>query len=261
MNKIDHKNSDRAQSLYKGLIILQSFGEGSSEMTLTEVANLVNMNKATTRRFLLTLADLGYLIQRGKKFSLTPKVMTLGYHYLNHQPWWQLANPVVKEVSDRLAESCSIGALSGNQLIFVARAQGPRALTINLTPGRVVPVNTAAIGRVLLAEKSDSEIDDFFVKTKLEKMTEYTITDKEKLKSILRDVKRDGYSIVNQELELGLLAAAVPIRDIQGNAVAAIGISTQAQRTTQDEIRNNMLLVLREAAFKISHLMGSSSLG
>lgn len=245
------KTSDRAQSLFKGLFVLQSFSSSTASKTLSEVARAVDMNRATTRRFLLTLVDLGYLETDGKRYSLTPKVMTLGYNYLSSLPWWQIANPLAEEVSRNLSESCSIGVLTGDQLIFVARAQGPRALAINLTPGRVVPVHAAAIGRVLLAEMEASDVDAFVERNPLIPLTPYTVTDTDALKASLRQVKQDGYAVVNQELEIGLLAVAVPLRDKYGRVIAAIGVSTQAQRRTMAEIENEVLPTIQKAAAKL----------
>lgn len=249
------KTSDRAQSLYKGLLVLQSFSEGHASMTLSEVADTVEMNRATTRRFLLTLVDLGYLTLDGKRYTLTPKVMTLGYNYLSSLPWWQLANPVADEISRTLAESCSIGVLSGDQLIFVARVQGPRALTINLTPGRIVPVHTAAIGRVLLAEMPEADIDAFFERNPPKALTPHTVTDVGRIKQSLETVRRNGFAVVDQELELGLLAVAAPIRNSQGRALAAIGISTQAQRRTHQDVEQEILPVLKAGAERIGSLV------
>ncbi|WP_127557264.1 IclR family transcriptional regulator domain-containing protein [Saccharospirillum alexandrii] len=249
------KSSDRAQSLYKGLVVLQCFSEGHATMTLSEVADTVGMNRATTRRFLLTLVDLGYLSLEGKRYTLTPKVMTLGYNYLSNLPWWQLANPVAEEISRHLSESCSIGVLSRDQLIFVARAQGPRALTINLSPGRVVPVHTAGIGRVLLADLNEDEQRQFFERNPPTGLTPYTVTEVPKIREALVEIKKQGYAIVDQELEVGLLAIAVPVRDSRGKAVAAIGISTQAQRRTKDELVNDLLPVLKDGASRISQLI------
>lgn len=250
----NHKESDRAQSLFKGLLVLQSFTEGHQQMSLTEVAEAVNMNLATTRRFLLTLVDLGYLNQDGKRYTLTPKVMTLGYNYLSNQPWWKLANPVAEEISRELKESCSIGVLSNDQLIFVARAQGPRVFAINLSPGRIVPVHAAGIGRVLLAEMSDAQLDEFFERNPPVKLTQHTVTNLSSIRAELDNVRRMGHSIVDQELDEGLLAISVPIRDASGKAVAALGISTQAQRYTNDDLRKNFLPVLLKGAEQIGKI-------
>lgn len=246
-----NQTSDRAQSLFKGLLVLQSFSSSTVSMTLSEVASAVGMNRATTRRFLLTLVDLGYLEIDGKRYSLTPKVMTLGYNYLSSLPWWQIANPLAEEVSRTLSESCSIGVLTGDELIFVARAQGPRALAINLTPGRVVPVHAAAVGRVLLAEMEAPDVDEFVERNPLIPLTPYTVTDIKALKASLRRVKQDGYAVVDQELEVGLLAVAVPLRNAYGRAIAAIGVSTPAQRRTMAEIENEVLPTLQAAAAKL----------
>ncbi|GGB87539.1 IclR family transcriptional regulator [Marinobacterium zhoushanense] len=247
------KNSDRAQSLHKGLLVLQSFSDGRAEMTLSEVAENVGLNLATTRRFLLTLVDLGYLSVAGKRYSLTPKVLTLGYNYLSNLPWWQLANPVAEDISRRLNESCSIGVLSKDQLIIVARAQGPRELNINLSPGRVVPVHTVSIGRVLLAELSDEEISTFFLRNPPVALTPYTITDVDQIREALTQVKQQGYAVVDQELDIGLLAIAVPIRDSRGIAVAAIGVSTQTERQSREELLRVVLPILQDGAKRIGY--------
>jgi IclR family pca regulon transcriptional regulator len=247
--------SDRAQSLYKGLLVLQSFSRRQTGMTLSEVAAAVGLNRATTRRFLLTLLDLGYVETDGKVYRLTPKVMTLGYTYLASLPWWQLASPVAEELSRRLEESCSIGVLSGDQLIFVARVQGPRLLAIHLTPGRSVPVHVTAIGRVLLAERTPEEIDRFLARTPLERLTPHTVTDPEALKAALREIREKGYAVIDQELEPGLRAIGVPVRDRSGRAVAAIGMSTHVQRRTLAELERDLLPHIRAGAERIRDLL------
>ena len=247
--------SDRAQSLYKGLRVLQSFSRRQSGMTLSAVAAAVGLNRATTRRFLLTLLDLGYVETDGKLFRLTPKVMTLGYTYLASLPWWQLASPVVEELSRRLEESCSIGVLSGDQLIFVVRVQGPRLLAMHLTPGRSVPVHVTAIGRVLLAERSPEEIDRFLARTPLERLTAHTVTQPAQLKAALRECRDRGYALVDQELEPGLRAIGVPVRDHSGHAVAAIGMSTHVQRRTLAELERDLLPHIRAGADRIRDLL------
>lgn len=249
------KKSDRAQSLYKGLSILQRFSAGQSRMTLSEMAAEVGMNRATTRRFLLTLTDLGYLETDGKYYSLTPKVMTLGYNYLAGLPWWQLAKPMVEELSRELAESCSVGVLAGEQLIFVARVQGPQLVATNLTPGRSVPVHTTAIGRVLLAELEAPALERLLEHTPLVPLTPHTLTEPAKLKQTLLTVRQQGYAILDQELELGLRAVAVPIRDKRGRAVAALGASTQVQRRSLEELQSEVLPQLLRTVTKIHDLL------
>lgn len=247
--------SDRAQSLYKGLLVLQSFSRRQSGMTLSEVAAAVGLNRATTRRFLLTLHDLGYVESDGRRFRLTPKVMTLGYIYLASRPWWRLATPIVEELSRRLQESCSIGVLSGDQLIFVVRAQGPQLLGTHLTPGRSVPVHAAAVGRVLLAERTPEEIDAFLAQAPLERLTEHTVTSPDALRAALREIRTKGYAVVDQELEPGLRAIGVPLRDHTGRAVAALGSSTHVQRRTVAELERDVLPHLRAAAERIGELL------
>lgn len=255
IKSIVDKSSDRAQSLHKGLLVLQSFSDGRSELTLSQVAENVGLNLATTRRFLLTLVDLGYLTMSNKRYSLTPKVLTLGYNYLSNLPWWQLANPVAEEISRKLHEPCSIGVLSNDQIIVVARAQGPRQLKVNLTPGRGIPVNTVSMGRVLLAELDKEAVDEFFVRNPPVSLTPYTVTNVNEIKESLTKVRAQGYAIVDQELDIGLLALAVPIRNNQGTAIAAIGVSTQTDRQSLDDFIKNSLPILQDGAKRITHIM------
>lgn len=224
-------------------------------MTLTDVANSIGINRATTRRFLLTLVDLGYVETDGKHYRLTPKVMTLGYSYLSSLPWWELARPLLEEVSRTLQESASIGVLSGDQLIWLARVRGPRLLGTNLSPGRPVTVHATGIGRVLLAELSDEEQDRFIANTRLEALTPMTVTDPGELKKALQITRQQGYAIIDQELEAGLRAVAVPIRDRNGRAVAGFGVSTHVQRRSLEELEHEVLPLIREKVAKIRNML------
>ncbi|MEX0732127.1 MAG: IclR family transcriptional regulator C-terminal domain-containing protein [Aquisalimonadaceae bacterium] len=252
--QVDRK-SDRAQSLYKGLLVLQSFSGGKTSMTLSDVARAAGMNRATTRRFLLTLVDLGYLETDGKLYTLTPKVMTLGYNYLSSLPWWQLANPIVDEISRTLQESCAVAVLSSDQLTFVTRVQGPRLVGANLMPGRSLPVHATATGRVLLAELPAAEIDAFISRNPLVPHTEYTVTDPELLKSALRQAREQGYAIVDQELEIGLRAIGVPVRNASGQLIAAVGVSTQSHRIPIAELEQRILPVIRTGIAKLRNVL------
>lgn len=245
--------SDRAQSLYKGMQILQCFGSGNPTMTLTEVSEKLAMNKATSRRFLLTLVDMGYLLKTGRLFSLTPKVMSLGYNYLSALPWWEMAQPIASEITRTLKESCSISMLSNHHLVFVAREQGPRALTLNMTPSRVVPTWCTSVGRVLLAELTPDELVSFYQLHKPVRMTPHTLVGLNELKAELKRIKVEGRAIVNQELEIGLIGFAVPVKDRQGRTFAAIGVSAHAQRYDTKKFEQEILPTLRDAAERLGN--------
>lgn len=247
--------SDRAQSLYKGLQILQCFGDGTPAMTLTEVADAVLMNKATARRFLLTLLDMGYLTQHDRYFRLTTKVMTLGYNYLSSLPWWDMAQPIANEVATKLNESCSISMISNETLVFVARVQGSRALTLNTKPGRQVPTWCTSVGRVLLAEIDEKILGKIFHKNPPVKLTQQTLTDFGDIVLQLRKIKSQGYAIVDQELEVGLVGVAAPVKDKSNEIVAAIGVSAHAQHFSEERLYQEILPTLIKAAANLGQFM------
>lgn len=251
------EKSDRAQSLTKGLSILQSFSAGQPRMTLTEVATTTGLNKATARRFLLSLLDLGFLRQDGRYFSLTPKVLTLGFNYLSTLPWWQFALPVMEQVARELQEACSAGVRSENELVFVARVPGPRVMSVNLGAGRPVPLHIAAMGRVLMSELSDAELDAYFATASLGRFTPVSLTDPEAIRATLRETRQTGYAIVDQELDVGFRSIAVAIRNHTGAAVASLGVSAHIEQRSVDEVKRDILPALRDAARMISvHLGG-----
>lgn len=246
------QRSDRARSLFKGLRLLQSFSTGTPRMTLSECAEAVGMNRATARRFLLTLLDLGFLQQEGRYFSLTPKVLTLGFNYLSTLPWWQPSLPIIENVSRALEVACSIGVLSEDELVIVARVQGPSVFSVNLGAGRPLPVHVTAMGRVLLADLSTDMLEVLLSRADLISLTPATETNPGKLRKDLVQVREQGYSIVDQELELGLRSIAVPISNRNGIAIAALGVSTNTAQCSIKDMIARVLPIIRDASRAIS---------
>lgn len=221
-------------------------------MTLSECAEAVGMNRATARRFLLTLLDLGFLQQEGRYFSLTPKVLTLGFNYLSTLPWWQPSLPIIENVSRALEVACSIGVLSEDELVIVARVQGPSVFSVNLGAGRPLPVHVTAMGRVLLADLSTDMLEVLLSRADLISLTPATETNPGKLRKDLVQVREQGYSIVDQELELGLRSIAVPISNRNGIAIAALGVSTNTAQCSIKDMIARVLPIIRDASRAIS---------
>jgi IclR family pca regulon transcriptional regulator len=240
------------QSLERGLKVIQVFGRDRPMMNLTEVAKATGMTRASARRFLLTLERLGHVGSDGKMFWLRARVLDLGFSYLSSMPWWHVAQPFMEEVSRETGESCSASVLEGAEVVYVARIAASRILTTNLTIGTRFPAFPSAMGRVLLAELPEDELQSLLAKAKLKKLTRYTITDPKALKKILQDVRRQGYCVNDQELEIGLRAIAVPIRDRTGKVLAAVNVSGHAGQRKVAEMVKNYLPPLKAAAEKIT---------
>jgi len=242
------------QSFARGLAVMRSFGQGHASQTLTEAAQRAGLTRAGARRILLTLEHLGYVESEGRAFRLTPKVLELGFAYLSSQPFWQLAQPVMEELVAELKESCSAAVLDGDDVVYVLRVPGNKIVSINLGVGTRLPAYCTALGRVLLAALSPEEAAQRLAARPLEARTPKTVTDPARLEELLADVRRKGFALVDEELEVGLVSIAVPIRTHSGRVVAAINISGQRLRTPPAQMRARMLPVLQAAAVRIDRL-------
>jgi IclR family pca regulon transcriptional regulator len=243
-------NSEFVQSLERGLAVIQAFGPDSSEMTISEVAEATGTTRATARRFLLTLEQLGHIRNDGRKFSLTPHVLGLGYAYLSSLNWWQIAQPAMEDVVKELQESCSASVLDGKDVIYVARVSATRIMSINLSIGTRLPAHVTSLGRVLLSHQTPEMLDAYLADIVPYKFTDHTKTDINELRDAIETARLKGYALVDQELETGLRSLAVPIYDRNGHILAALNVGTHAARSRLDEMTSRFLTVLLEASRK-----------
>jgi IclR family pca regulon transcriptional regulator len=242
---------DYMQSLARGLEVIRAFEHARPTLSITEVARLTNISRAAARRCLYTLAQLGYVSGADGIYELTPRVLSLGYAYLSAMPLARIAQPVLERVSDRLHESCSIAVLDGDEIVYVARAATQRILSIGLGVGSRLPAYCTSMGRVLLANLSDAEVDAYLARVELERHTPHTITDRSVLRKELQRVRTAGYVMVDQELEMGLRSIAVPVKQPDGRAVASINVGAHAARADRQTMVKTYLPVLLEAANEI----------
>jgi IclR family pca regulon transcriptional regulator len=242
------RDSDFVQSLDRGLAVIRAFGPDRERLSLSEVARATGLTRAAARRFLLTLVRLGYVRSDGREFSLRPRVLELGYAYLSGLALPEVAEPHLEALSAKLHESSSISVLDGHYIVYVARVATKRIMTVAISVGTRFPAYAASMGRVLLAALSPDELDKYLAEATLEAFNERTVTDPEQLRAIVREVGRQGYSIVDQELEDGLRAIAAPIRDSSGAVTAAINVSAHASRHTPDAMLTQILPELLNSA-------------
>jgi IclR family pca regulon transcriptional regulator len=259
---------DFVVSLARGLDIIKAFGRTDSNstslpslrpadaLTLSEVAEATGLARAVVRRFLYTLAELGYVATDGKYFRLTAKILDLGFSYLSSFSLPKIAERFLEEVTLATNESSSASVLDGDEIVYVARVQTRRIMSVSLGVGSRLPAFCTSMGRVLLAQLSADALDQYFKSAKFSKFTDQTVCDPEKLRKELKTVAKQGFALVDQELELGLRSLAVPVFAGGGRAVAAINVGTQAARTTKSQLLQQFLPVLRQAAKSISSCLG-----
>jgi IclR family pca regulon transcriptional regulator len=244
--------SDTLQSLERGLAVLQVFSKENPRLTLSAVAGLAGITRATARRILLTLEHLGYVRSEGRLFSLTPRVLSLGFGYLSSLNLWDIAQPFMEELVEQTRESCSAATLDLPDIVYVARVPTRRIMTIALGIGSRLPAHATSMGQVLLADLPDAELDAFLAAAPLARFTERTVVDPDALRASLDVVREQGWSLVDQELEMGLRSIAAPIRGADGRAVAALNVAAAAPRVGLDELHDHFLPQVLHTAEQIS---------
>jgi IclR family transcriptional regulator, pca regulon regulatory protein len=245
------RNSDFVQSLDRGLAVIRAFGPERERLSLSDVAKATGLTRAAARRFLLTLVKLGYVRSDGREFSLRPRVLELGYAYLSGLTLPEVAAPHMEELVARLHESSSISVLDGDHIMYVVRVPTKRIMTVAISVGTRFPAYATSMGRVLLAQASEDERERYLAEVTFSSFTRRTVTDPVRLRAILADVARQGYAIVDQELEEGLRAVAAPIRGAADVGTAAINVSAHASRVSMAAMRAEILPVLLRTAGQI----------
>lgn len=246
------------QSFARGLEVIRSFSVSAPQQTLSEVAARSGLSRAGARRILLTLQTLGYVRTDGKLFSLSPRILDLGFAYLSSMPIWNLAEPVMQALVGEVHESCSAAVLDGSDIVYVLRMPTHKIMSISLGVGSRLPAYCTSMGRVLLASMPDDRVMQQLAAALLTKRTRYTLTEPQELAARIAQARRQGWSLVNQELEEGLVSMAAPIVNRAGETVAALNISGQANRTSAKTMQETMLPQLLNAARDVSRLLGSS---
>lgn len=248
------RSNDFIQSLERGLAVMNSFSRERTNQTLSEVAQVTGLTRATARRVLLTLTELGYVHQSSRSFSLTPKMLDLGYSYLSSLEVVEVAQRPMERLVEEVRESSSMSVLDGSEIVYVARVPTKRIMTIALALGSRLPAYPTSMGRVLLSGLSDSQIDDYIERTRLEGLTPRTVTDPDELRSAIDEVRAKGFALVDQELEEGVRSIAAPIFNSRREIIAAINISCHASRVTLEQIRGDFRPKLAATANEISRL-------
>jgi IclR family transcriptional regulator, pca regulon regulatory protein len=248
---------DYVSSLARGLEILRAFSRMRRRMTLSEVAAETGITRAATRRFLLTLVHEGYAATDGKYFDLTPQVLELGFSVLSQIETWDVARPILERLSETIEESVSAAVLDGFDVVYVCGVQYHRIISVGVAVGNRLPAYCTATGRVLLAAQPEQDWDAIIRAIRLEPRTGRTVTSKKQFREVLEQVRADGYSLVDQELEEGLLSIALPLRTKSGRLIGAVNVGVPSVRATPERMTGHVLPPLRETVAQIAQALPS----
>lgn len=246
--------ADQMGGFAKGLAVIEAYGRGRPSLTIAEVARLSGLDRASARRCLLTLVNRGYATTDGRYFELTPRVLRLGHAYLAASlP--RLIQPTLDELSSDLRESCSASVLDGTEIVYIARAARHRLIGVGLHAGSRLPAYCTSMGRVLLAALPPNDSRAILMQSDRQPITERTLTDIGHLVGELARIRADGYSIVDQEVEIGSMSIAVPIRNISGHTVAAIVVAVHATPVMSVKLRTEILSRLLVAQRQLAEIL------
>jgi IclR family transcriptional regulator, pca regulon regulatory protein len=245
---------ERLQSLERGLAVLRAFTPDAPALTISEVAERTGLTRATARRVLLTLADLGYVDSERRAFSLNSSVLDLAKPFAGRHDTWGFARPYLESLTERTGESASIAVLDDTDILYVARSQTRRLMTLAVAVGSRLPAHATSKGRILLAFLPEPELEAYFARRAIARYTEQTVVDEAELRDILAEVRREGFAIVDQQLEVGLSSVAAPIIDASGRVSAALSLCAHAGRVDGATLRKDFVPLVVETARRVSAL-------
>ena len=249
---------DIMRGLAKGLAVIETFTAGRPRQSIAEAASACGLDRATTRRCLLTLAHEGYADYDGKYFTLTPRVLRLGTGCLAAMPLPRLIQPMLDRLCDEIGESTSVSILDGDEIVYVARAAQRKVMSIGLMPGSRLPAYCTSMGRVLLAALPEAEARARLGDAPLPARTPATLTEPEAVMEELARVRAQGYAVNDQEVEIGLRSIAVPVPGAHGRVVAAMNVGVAAARAGVSDMIEDFLPPMRRLAREAGAVLGGA---
>ncbi|HEY2605124.1 MAG TPA: IclR family transcriptional regulator C-terminal domain-containing protein [Paraburkholderia sp.] len=249
------RSKEGMAGLAKGLAIIEAFGASTTRMTVSDAAHLADLSRPAARRCLLTLVDLGYLAHDGKFFTPLPRMLRLGSAYLSTSSLTQIAQPLLTNARDELQESVSLAVMDEGYSVFIARAEAIRIVSTGVKLGGRLPAYCSATGRVLLSGLTEEEIRRHLESVPMKRLTDRTLANTGAVLQAIRRAADDGYAISNEELEIGMSAMAVPVRNRSGEIEAALSVSVFSGRVSVATLQEKFLPVLKAIAVRLQRAL------
>lgn len=236
------------EALARGLRVIQTFGREQRQLSLSDIAKLVELPRASVRRTLHTLIHLGFAETDGRMFRLTPRVLTLASAYLLSNPLSTILQPALERLSADIGESCSAAVLDGDDVVMIAYASPPRVLQLSGQIGLRLPAISSSLGRILLAGFDDDRLDAFLSRVQPKPLTAKTVLDKNELRHAILKARTDRYSLVDQEVELGFRSISVALRRLDRKTIGSLNVGVHSERGPLGTMRDRLLPKLRALA-------------
>lgn len=248
-------NPDFMLSLARGLQVIEGFENHAEGRTIVEISHSTGLSRAAIRRILLTLELLGYVERSRQVYRLRTQVLRLGFSFLSSSSVVESARPVLERITEQLHESSSMSMLDGGDIVYVARSAASRIMAAGLSVGSRLPAYCTSMGRVLLAAMPDDKLESYLRNLTPKAFTTKTVTKLPQLKKAILQVRREGYAIVDEELEAGLRSIAVPVLTRTNQVVAAINVGTHTSRVDRATLVERCLPALQAGARTLRNVL------
>ena len=247
----ESSKKDFVEALARGLEVIRSFDRLHMKQTISQISERTLLARPTVLRLLITLEELGYVRELDNKYSLTPKVVDLGMAYISALGLYGAAKPHMETLSKQVDQTVSLAELDGSDIVYTGRVEVPKIVSVGVTVGARLPSASTALGRVLLADLSQAELEEVLNTPTMSMFYPRTNFTVDQLCPRLEKVRNNGWAESDEDLQYGVHAIAAPIRGEHGAVVAAVGIGVHTSEVSKDVIRDNYLPLLLEAAHGI----------
>lgn len=246
---------DWIAGLEKGMLVIEAFDDANPRMTASQAGERCGLTRTAARRYLLTLAHLGYMATDGKLFWLTPRVLRLGQSYLESARLPRIVQPFLHRVTNGTQEIAYVSVMDGDDVVYIARNGSNRSMNTGFVLGSRVPAQVTAAGLLMLAMRERQGLEDWLAQRELKTYTSFTITSKDRLRLELARIREQGWAVSEQQLELTYRGVAVPLIDRHGELVGAVNVTMPiGQEPTEDAVAR-VLPVLQETARAMRNLI------
>jgi IclR family transcriptional regulator, pca regulon regulatory protein len=250
---------DFIEGTAKSLAILECFSTERQRLNATQAAARAGLTRAAARRHLLTLQHLGYLEGEEGSYWLSPRVLKLAGIYLSSARLPRAVQPTLNRLASDTGQAFSVAVLDADEVVIVARS-GEHRTNSSVMPhgvhlGARLPAFATSTGRVLLGEFNATHCKLLLAKQKLIALTPKTFVTKHAVLGEIARARRLGYAEVSEEHEFGVRALAVPLRDLQGNAIAAINVVESSAKFHADSLTKRYLTLLLKASVEVRTLL------
>lgn len=250
-----NKSTDTISSLAKGLRVIECFGAETPKLSISDVSAKTGLDRATSRRCLLTLHKEGYADYDGKFFTLTHRALRLGMGAIASLQLPEIVQPWLDQLTEQIGQSCSVAILDGTEIVYLARAAQRRVMSIGLMPGSRLPAHCTSMGRILLGAQPMEKARNIVEASDLSPRTSYSLTDPDEIMERLELVRELGYAVVDQEVEIGLRSIAVPVLNVRGAVVAALNTGMAATHRDAEEMIEAYLPALLKVQAGIARVL------